>query len=198
MQCTNKDCDNELPEPSFSQVAENEAPLPLVPPDTKESSLTLSTSLNANLEKASPDSRLVKIVKDVVTPQTATKSDPPNSNTTETQTKDNGASREKSTVTESLMAESDDEGPPEEISVSKSEVNPPGVPSETNSDQLQKSLIKSDTSRAEKASKEVERRLLRRNKRAPSLLERLLQVWSLMQIQTSVIFHIKNGLNHDF
>ena len=101
----------------------------------------------------------------------------PPKNTAGTQTKDDGASKEKSTVTESLMAESDDEGPPEEIAVSKSELN--GVPSEPNSCQLQKSLVKSDTARAEKASKEVERRLLKRNKRPPSLLERLLQVWSL-------------------
>ena len=175
MQCTYKDCDNEPSEPSFSQVAEDGSPLPLISPDTIGSSVTPSTSLNGNLEKSPPDSRLVEIVKDVVTPQVENKSDPPKSNTAGTQTKDNGASKEKSTVTESLMAESDDEGPPEEIAVTKSELNP----SEPNSYQLQKSLVKSDTARAEKASKEVERRLLKRNKRPPSLLERLLQVWSL-------------------
>ena len=156
-------------------MAEDGSPLPLVSPDTIGSSATPSTFLNANLEKSPPDSRLVEIVKDVVTPQVENKSDPPKSNTAGTQTKDNGASKEKSTVTESLMAESDDEGPPEEIAVTKSELNP----SEPNSYQLQKSLVKSDTARAEKASKEVERRLLKRNKRPPSLLERLLQVWSL-------------------
>jgi len=173
-QCTYKDCDNEPSEPSFSQVAEDGSPLPLVSPDTIGSSVTPSTSLNANLEKSPPDSRLVEIVRDVVTPQVENKSDQPKSNTAGTKTKDDGASKEKSTVTESLMAESDDEGPPEEIAVSKSELN--GVPSEPNSQlQLQKSLVKSDTARAEKASKEVERRLLKRNKRPPSLLERLLQ-----------------------